>query len=140
MKSPSDLKVLSAIYNLYYEEFKNFSQESDIENGRASKIYVPINCKMIARDPGVDSDISFGRLYYHLEHKYGYRNEDGTKVHFFTLGIQSDRHCVNLPLLASVLAGLQEESSKFKWATALSGLAVLISIVTPLVTALLGKS
>jgi len=139
MKSPSDLKVLSAIYDMYYEEFKNFTREPDVENGRASKIYVPINCKKIASDLDVDSDIIFGRLYYHLEHKYGYTNEDGTKVHFFTLGVESDRHCVNLPLLASVLAGLQEESSKFQWATFLSALAVLISIVVPLVKALLDK-
>lgn len=139
MKSPSDLKILNAIYSLYYEEFKNFTQEPDVENGRVSKIYVPINCKVIAKKLDVDNDIVFGRLYYHLEQKYGYENGE-SKVAFFSLGVGSDRHCVNFPLLASVLAGLQEESSKFQWATILSGLAVVISIVVPLVTSLLSKS
>lgn len=140
MKPPSDLKILNVIYKLYYEEFKNFAQESDVQNGRVSKIHVPIDCKMIARELGVDSDIVFGRLYYHLEQKYGYKRDDDNKVAFFSLGVGPDRHCVNFPLLASVLAGLQEESSKFKWATVLSFIAVLISIVVPLATALLGKS
>lgn len=140
MKSPSDLKVLRSIYNLYYEEFKNYTQEPDIQNGRGSKIYVPIDCQEIAKDLNVDGDIIFGRLYYHLEHKYGYKREgDKDRVAFFSLGVGSDRHCVNFPLLASVLAGLEVESSKFQWATVLSGLAVLISIVVPLVKALLEK-
>lgn len=138
MKSPSDLKILSVIYNLYYEEFKNFTHEPDVENGRVSKIYVPINCKVIAKELDVDSDIVFGRLYYHLEQKYGYKIAED-RVAFFSLGVGSDRHCVNFPLLASVLAGLQEESSKFQWATILSGSAVVISIVVPLVTSLLSK-
>ncbi|KAA6178937.1 hypothetical protein F3K50_03840 [Pseudomonas marginalis] len=139
MQPPSDLKILNVIYKLYYEEFKNFAQESDVQNGRVSKIHVPIDCKMIARELGVDSDIVFGRLYYHLEQKYGYKRDDASKVVFFSLGVGPDRHCVNFPLLACVLAGLQEESSKFKWAAVLSGLAVVISIVVPLVSALLDK-
>lgn len=138
MKPPSDIKILSAIYKLYDEEFKNYTQEPDVQNGRVSKIYVPIDCKMIAKELSVDSDIVFGRLYYHLEQKYGYKRDDD-RVAFFSLGVGSDRHCVNFPLLASVLAGLQEEVSKFKWATALSIIAVLISIMVPLVDVLLGK-
>ncbi|AZF43448.1 hypothetical protein C4J87_3297 [Pseudomonas sp. R1-43-08] len=138
MTPPSDLKILNAIYKLYYEEFKNFTQAPDVQNGRVSKIYVPINCMVIAKDLNVDSDIVFGRLYYHLEQKYGYKKDDG-RVAFFSLGVGSDKHCVNFPLLASVLAGLQEESSKFQWTIVLSGLAVAISIVVPLVTALLDK-
>lgn len=137
MKLPSDLKVLNAIYKLYYEEFCNFAQAPDVQNGRMGKIYVPIDCKMIARELDVDSDIVFGRLYYHLEQKYGYKRDDASKIVFFSLGVGSDRHCVNFPLLASVLAGMQEENSKFQWATVLSSIAVVISIVVPLVVALL---
>jgi hypothetical protein len=129
MKSPSDLKILSLIYKLYYEEFKNYMQSDDVQNGRVSKIYVPINCKMIAKELDVDGDIVFGRLYYHLEHKYGYKQEDGTKVHFFTLGVETDRHCVNFPLLASVLAGLEDESRKFQIATYTSALAVVVAVI-----------
>jgi hypothetical protein len=133
MKSPSDLAILSAIYKLYYEEFKKFSHEPDAQNGRRSKTYVPIDCKMIANDLDVDGDIVFGRLYYHLEEKYGYTKDDGSKVAFYTPIEGEESRCVNFPLLASVLAGLQEESSKFQRATLLSSLAIVISIVIPAV-------
>jgi hypothetical protein len=129
MKIPTDLKVLSTIYKLYYEEFKNHSREPDIENGRQSKIFVPIDCKMIAKELDVDGDIVFGRLYYHLEKKHGYTRSDGSNVAFFSLMVGADRHCVNFPLLVSVLAGLKEDSSKFQLSTWLSAFAVLIAAV-----------
>ena len=145
MKTPSDLKILSTIYDLYYEEFCNYTRIADmpdmpeIQNGREAKIHVPIDCKMIAKKLGVDSDIVFGRLYYHLEQKYGYKRDDDSRVVFFSLGAGRDRHCVNFPLLDSVLAGLQVEDSKFQWATWMSGIALLISIVVPLAGWLTGS-
>lgn len=131
MKTPSDLKVLGTIYKLYYEEFTNHSLEKDVQNGRQSKIFVPIDCKMIAKELNVDSDIVFGRLYYHMQQKYGYTRDDGSKVAFYTAIEGEEKRCVNFPLLASVLAGLQEENSKFLWATLMSGFALLISIAVP---------
>lgn len=67
------------------------------------------------------------------------KREGSNRVSFFSLGVEGDRHCVNFPLLASVLAGLQEENSKFQWATVLSAIALLISIVVPLAGMLLSK-
>lgn len=128
MKVPTDLKVLSTIYKLYYEEFKNHSGEPGIENGRESKNFVPIDCKMIAKELDVDGDIVFGRLYYHLEQKHGYTRSDGSNVVFFSLMVGPDRHCINFPLMASVLAGLQEDNSKFKLSIWLSALAVVIAL------------
>lgn len=138
MKTPSDLKILSIIYKLYYEEFTNHSLEKDIQNGRKSKIFVPIDCKMIARELNVDNDIVFGRLYYHMEEKYGYLKNNGSRVAFYTPIAGEDNRCVNFPLLASVLAGLQEENSKFLWATVMSGVALTVSIVVPVLGWLAG--
>ncbi|WP_248915604.1 hypothetical protein [Pseudomonas moorei] len=132
MKTPSDLQVLAIIYKLYYEEFKNYSLEQDVQNGRKSKTFVPINCEMIAKELGVDGDIVFGRLYYHMEEKYGYTRDDGKKVAFYTTLAGEEHRCVNFPLLASVLAGLQEENNKFLLATLMSGIALAVSIVVPL--------
>jgi hypothetical protein len=98
LKIPTDLKVPSTIYKLYYEEFKNHSREPDIENGRQKKIYVPIDCKAVAKELDVDGDIVFGRLYYHLEEKHGYTRSDGSNVAFFSLMVGADRHCINFPL------------------------------------------
>ncbi|MEX6677854.1 hypothetical protein QWI18_18220 [Pseudomonas sp. W2Oct36] len=79
MKLPSDRTMLELIYKLYYEEFQNHSRE--VESGRRSKIYVPIDCEVIAKRFDVDTDLIFGRLYYHLQKKHGYTNEDGSKWH-----------------------------------------------------------
>lgn len=133
MKIPSDLKVLSIIYKLYYEEFTNHSGEKDVQNGRKSKIFVPIDCKMIARELNIDSDIVFGRLYYHMEEKYGYARDNGGRVAFYTKIAGEENWCINFPLMASVLAGLQQENSKFLWATVMSGVALAVSIVVPVV-------
>jgi hypothetical protein len=131
MKSPSDLKILNTIYKMYYKKFEAFTLGA--ENGRASKPYIPIDCKLIARKLKIDGDIVFVRLYYHLQEKHGYTRDDGSKVAFFTLALAGDRHCINFPLMASVLAGLEEESSKTQRAMLLSTLAIVISLVVPIV-------
>lgn len=125
MKLPSDRSILELIYKLYYEEFQNHSR--DVESGRRSKIYVPIDCKLIAKRFDVDADIIFGRLYYHLEKKHGYTNGDGSKVMFFG-NINGEGFSVNFPLMSSVLAGLQEDANKFWTATLISSFALTVSI------------
>ncbi|WP_374439784.1 hypothetical protein [Pseudomonas panipatensis] len=137
MKVPSDLRILQSIYEEYYEVFSSFV--GGAENGRESKVFVPIDCKKIAERLNVDPDIVFGRLYYHLEQKYGYRRPDGSNIAFFSLMIGSDRRCVNFPLLASVLAGLQEEHGKAKTATILAWIAIVVSLASAVLSIALGK-
>jgi hypothetical protein len=132
MNVPTDYKVLNAIYERYYKTFAGFSVGS---TERSAKVYVPIDVASIAATLGVDGDIVFGRLYYHLEKKHGYQNSDGSLVHFFALTVGSDRHCVNFPLLGSVLAGLREERSKNMWAVGVAIVSLVISIVSLLVSA-----
>ncbi|ELW3045003.1 hypothetical protein ACRCO3_28305 [Pseudomonas aeruginosa] len=139
MKTPTDLVILRLIYKLYYEEFKNFSIEAGVENGRKSKIFVPIDCKLIATQLKVDADIVFGRLYYHMEEKYGYRRDDGSKVAFYTSLEGEANRCVNFPMLASVLAGLEEENSKAQTAIYLSLFATAVAIIAVVVTWLTAK-
>lgn len=129
MKPPSDRRILSTIYDTYYKQFETFALGT--ENGRISKTLMPVDCKLIAQKLKVDGDIVFGRLYYHLQEKYGYTRQDGSNVAFFTLMAGGDRHCINFPLMASVLAGLEEERSKFQLATWLSTFAIVISIFVP---------
>ena len=63
----------------------------------------------IAKILNVDADIVFGRLYYHLNEKFSYKHDDGSKVEFFALHVGDESHCINFPYLASVLADLQEK-------------------------------
>ena len=59
---PTDLQILDAIYEKYYETFTAYLR---IAPDRTAKIYVPVDIACIARQLGVDPDIVFGRLYYH---------------------------------------------------------------------------
>jgi hypothetical protein len=80
----------------------------------------------------------FGRLYYHLDAKYHYEQDDGAKIHLFSLKIGSERHCVNFPYLAAVLAEKNEEHSRQLWSLGLSIAALVLSvaaIIAQIVTA-----
>ena len=123
---PSDFKLLTEIYQRYYEQFKNFSREAP---EREARIYVPIDIEAIADHLKTDKYIIFGRLYTHLEKKYGYKNDDGSLSPFFSMGIGKDRHVINFPLLVSVLAGLKEERNRQNISIYLSIAAITISLL-----------
>jgi hypothetical protein len=73
--------------------------------------------------------IIFGRLYYHLQNKYGYTKEDGGKVPFFTMQAGSDEYCVNFPYLSSILATLRLESRRYAVTTWLAVIALVVSSI-----------
>lgn len=122
---PTDMAILDKIYNDYYDTFSEFSRDKP---SRQTKIFVPLDIKKIAGELGVDEDIVFGRLYYDLEKRYGYKEDDGTNVHFFTRAAGKDRDCINFPYAASVLAALRDEKKKFGIATGLAVLSLIISV------------
>lgn len=130
MKLPTDKEILEVIFEYYKTTFASYGGKED----RLTKIYVPIDCQKIAGILGTEGDIVFGRLYYHLERKHGYAQQDGTKVHFFSLKVGNDAKCVNFPLLASVLADLQEQAKRFWYATAASFLSLGVSIASLVVS------
>lgn len=126
-RPPTDLEILEEIYKTYYSKFISFSKENP---NRSSKMYVPIDIESIANHFSVDGDIIFGRLYYHLDKKYGFTQADGSIVPFFAIQVGSDRHAVQFPLLASVLAKLREEENKHLLSTWISFAAIFISIIS----------
>ena len=119
----SDRLILKEIYNLYLDEFKLFE-----EGSRANKIYVPIDCELVAKKLKMDPDIFFGRLYYHLEKKYGYKQVDGSDVNLFCLEIDGDLHVVHFPLLSAVLADEEKSFLRFSSPIVLSLVALGISL------------
>jgi hypothetical protein len=100
---------------------------------RNCKIYVPIDVDLVGKKFGVDGDIIFGRLHYHFNNKYGYKNDDGSKVFFFLNGAETNRkkekHLVHFPYLASVLADLRLDRNRYLWATRLSILSLIVAII-----------
>jgi hypothetical protein len=98
---------------------------------------VRVNNEEIARLLGVDVDIVFSRLYYHLEHKYGFKWEDGSSVNIFRLKLGEERgHFVNFPYMASVLADLRYEHTKYVATTWIAVAAFLVSVAALLVSIL----
>ena len=124
---PTDREILEAIYKRYYPTFAAFSKEG--EGKRVTKVYVPIDVQGVADKFKLDGDIVFGRLYYYLEDKYGYKREDGSRVHFFSPFELRDRHCVNFPMMSSVLASLQEEHQRHQWTRGLSIASIIIAVI-----------
>ena len=134
LQIPTDLDILNTIYKLYYEDFVSYDQN---ENTRQTKIYVPIDCHKIANILNVDGDIIFIRLDSHLEKKYGYKRDDGSKVGFFAFALGEDRHCINFPLMVSVLADLREEENKFLTTTFIGILVVVVPLISLLYSPML---
>lgn len=123
MKLPSDLKILTEIYERYYEEFTKFSRE---EPTRECKVYVPIDIKTVAANLKTDEYLLFGRLYNHLNKKY----EGNEESPLFSMKVGKDRHAIHFPLLASVLAGLKEERNRINISMYFSIAALIISLFT----------
>ena len=121
---PTDLQILDKIYSRYYSSFTAYPNQNRI---RRTKNFVSIDIKRIASDLKVDEDIIFGRLYQHLEQKYGYEKDNGSSVSFFVLRIGEELHCVNFPYLASILANLRTENRKFRVVTSISITSLLVS-------------
>lgn len=138
MKLPTDKELLEYIYEKYYSDFLNFNFEDRIKNNRKTKNYVPISVELIGEHFKIDKDIVFGRLYSHLNRKYGYRNYDKSLTLFFTTlgeGENINKDCINFSLLSSVLPALNEEHNRFWtttmiafYATLVAGLSILIAL------------
>lgn len=129
----TDRLLLKAIYEEYYSDFCSFDEEN---KSRASKNHITIDCKVISSKLYIDHDIVFGRLYYHLEKKYGYKKGD-RNVPLFTSGVGTHRLIVNFPLLSAVLAELEQHHVRFTlplWlsivAIALSAFALIIQVAS----------
>lgn len=134
-KLPTDLKILEHIYAAYADAFRNFVRE---EPNRSAKIYVPIDVRQIADRLRTDPYILFGRLYHHLNHKYRYKEDDGSEVHLFAFQVGGDRHCINYPYLAGILAEHRAERRRNLWALGISIVAVVVasaSMVAQIITA-----
>ena len=130
-KIPTDLKILGVIYDRYYANFQAYSNASEI---RSSKIYVPIDVEVLARSLNVDVDIVFGRLYYHLNEKFSYKKDDGSRVEFFAISVGHDKNCINFPYLASVLADLTDQNRKHLTATLIAVLSLTIAILSIIIS------
>jgi len=124
---PTDEHLLAMIYK---KNLKAFSDWSEDNKTRVAKIWVPIDLDAMAKKFRCDPDLIYGRLYYHMNEKYGSRTGDGQDVNFFNMRLANDRHVINFPLLTSVLADLQDERKRFIISTRLAALSLVVSAIS----------
>ena len=124
---PTDEHLLSMIYKKNLKAFSDWSEENKT---RMTKIWVPIDIDEMSKKYRCDPDLIFGRLYYHKNEKYGSTTGSGQEVNFFNMRLGQDRHVVNFPLLTSVLANLQDERKRFIISTRLAALSLVISAIS----------
>lgn len=125
-KIPSDFEIISEIYNRYEDTFKSYSTE---DPEKITRIRVPIDINKVANACGVSEGMIFGRLYYHFNKKYSYTDEEGHRITFFA-SVKFDGLSVNFPMVASVLADLKMEQRKFRFATALALVSLILSTIS----------
>ena len=125
-RPPTDFELLKTIYERHRAEYGQIT-----EGGRKAEVLVPLDIPAIAETLGVDAGSVFGRLYYHLDPKYGHEPDPKTGVRkvFFTPVAGDDVNCVNFPLLEAVLAGLWQQRRRDLWVTytALVSLAIALA-------------
>lgn len=131
-KIPTDLRVLECVYGMYAADFAHFPKEQPT---RSAKIYVPIDVDAIAEKLKTDGHELFGRLYYDLDHRYRYKQDDGSSVRLFAFKVGNDRHCINYPYLAGVLSEKRAEDKRNRWSLWLS----LISLGVAIAALVMGK-
>src|SRR4051794_13150774 len=118
VKVPTDLDILDAIFEKYYKPF------TAVPIGSRSAMF-PIDISSIAQQLGVDAEIVFGRLYFHLDHKYGHE-----KVHLFSPVSGDKNDAINFPFLSSIVADLREQERTRNLTTYLSIASLIISLLS----------
>lgn len=124
-KLPTDLEVLERIYADYSLAFRAVDRE---QPSRGTKILVPIDIHRLAARLKTDPEELFGRLYYHLDRKYRYQQENGSFVHLFAFTAGTDRHCINFPYLSAILAEYRAENRRNSWALGVAVGSLWISL------------
>ncbi len=118
---PTERQVLRSIYDMYESLFP-------MEGPTVGKVMIAIDIDAVAEKLRCDKHILFGYLYYHLDHKYRYSTGENSYVHLFAPTAGELRHAINLPYLAAILAGQDQEHSKFAWSLGVSLVALALSV------------
>lgn len=135
-KLPTDRYLLECIFNLHKGDYPGPIGPS---GHPANDPYVAIDIKALAKKLECSPQLLFGRLYYHLDHKYRYRQDDGSLVPLFYLKVDGKRHAVNFPYLAAIVAERNQEFRRYVLSLLTSAIALGISIASLFVNLFHGK-
>lgn len=123
-KIPTDLEILEEIYYRYYDDFRKYANE---DPERIARIRVPVDVREIAKACGLEEDMVFGRMFYHFNKKYSYKDEKGEITTFFITD-KFQGLSINFPLVASVMADLKTEKKLTETFIIISAASLVISL------------
>jgi len=126
---PTDLEIMEELYERYFESFRKYATE---DPDRIARIRVPINVQEVAEACGVEEDMIFGRIFYHFNKKYSYKDEKGNVTTFFITD-KFEGLSVNFPIIASVLADLRTEKRQTDNFFFISSAALAMSVIALLI-------
>ena len=118
---PTERDVLRAIYDMHEDIYPRDAW------GKNDPL-LSIDVKAVAKNLQCSPELLFGYLYYFLDHKHKYQTGPNTYVHLFVIQAGSKRHVVNFPYLAAILAGHDQEHSKYRLSIAISLIALSLSV------------
>jgi len=124
---PTDRQILQCIFEMYESEYPGIPPGA---TRGENDPHLPIDVRAVAERLGCNAELLFGRLYYHLDHKYRYKQESGSLVPLFSLQAGTKRHTIHFPYLAAVLAEHQQEYRNRLWSLGLSILALVLSVAS----------
>ena len=122
-KIPTERQVLRCIYDMYLCEYP-----FQPEKGPIGQVMLPVDMEAVASRLGISKYLLFGYLYTYLDHKYRHKTGENTFIHLFAPVVDDMRHAVNFPYLAALLAGHDQEHSKFAWSLGVSLVALALSV------------
>lgn len=127
MSLPTDREILRCIFEMYEPVYPG--KELGEVRGKNDP-YLPIKVTEVASHLNCSSEMLFGRLYYHLDAKYRYTQDNDAQVHLFSIKVGTEMHCVNFPYLAAVLAEKNEEHKRQLWSLGVAITALVFSMAS----------
>lgn len=124
---PTDRNILKCIFEMYEPAYPGKAAEG--ARGKNDP-YMPITVPEVAARLGCSAEMLFGRLYYHLDAKHRYIQDNGAQVHLFSLKVGDQMHCVNFPYLAAVLAERDADHKRQLWSLGVSITALVLSVAS----------
>ncbi len=124
---PTDRQILKCIFEMYESEYPGIPVGS---TRGENDPHLPIDVRAVAKRLGCNAELLFGRLYYHLDHRYRYKQDSGSLVPLFSLQAGTKRHTINFPYLVAVLAEHQQEYRNRLWSLGISIVAIVLSVAS----------
>jgi hypothetical protein len=94
---------------------------------------VPVDLQLVAQRLACDPHLLFGRLHFDMGTRLRWRDPKDANItlaSIFEAQAGPQRHVVNFPYLAAVLARLDAEARQTTWTRVLAIVAIVVSLLT----------